>query len=85
MEYCLSVTLLFPKPGKLDSAGPKILLGGDFILRGNIKPSTLFKPSLGVQGRELNPKGTKSKVVMIVIHFWVAQRAAVRAGLQSCV
>lgn len=42
----------------------------------NMKPSILFKPSLGVQG-------PKSKVVVIVIHFWVAQRAAVRAGLQS--
>lgn len=27
----LSVTPLFPKPGKLDSAGPDILLGGDLF------------------------------------------------------
>lgn len=50
---------------------------------GNIKPSTLFKSSLGMQGRELDPQGPESKVVMTVIHFSVAQRAAVRAGLQS--
>lgn len=80
------MTLLIPKAGKLDSAGPDILLGDDFILMDNRKPSTLFKSSLGVQGRQLNPKGAKGRVVrQTVIHFWAAQRAAVRAGLQSCV